>query len=62
MIGGQYDVYPYFVPLAVAQFAQDTHDVASPATTQVRNWIGGHVFSSGDPLDRLPRATSATSR
>jgi hypothetical protein len=27
MIGGQYDVYPWFKPLAVMVFAQDTHDV-----------------------------------
>jgi hypothetical protein len=27
MIGGQYDVYPWFKPLAVLVFAQDTHDV-----------------------------------
>ena len=33
MIGGQYDVYPYFVPLAVAQFAQDTHRRASSAAS-----------------------------
>jgi hypothetical protein len=27
MIGGQYDVYPWFKPTAVLLFAQDTHDV-----------------------------------
>jgi len=27
MIGGQYDVYPWFVPTAVLLFSQDTHDV-----------------------------------
>jgi hypothetical protein len=50
MIGGQYDVYPYFVPLAVAQFAQDTHNPAFSGDPSVRNWIGGHVFSTGDPV------------
>lgn len=45
MIGGQYDVYPYFVPLAVAQFAQDTHSPAFGGRISVRNWIGGHVFN-----------------
>jgi hypothetical protein len=44
MIGGQYDVYPYFVPLAVAQFAQDTHDPAFFGRIEARDWIGGHVF------------------
>jgi hypothetical protein len=45
MIGGQYDVFPYFVPLAVAQFAQDTHDPAFYGRIEVRDWIGGHVFN-----------------
>jgi hypothetical protein len=45
MIGGQYDVYPYFVPLAVTQFAQDTHSVNFSGNPDVRNWIGGHVFT-----------------
>ena len=44
MIGGQYDVYPYFVPLAVAQFAQDTHSPSFFGRIEVRDWIGGHVF------------------
>ena len=44
MIGGQYDVYPYFVPLAVAQFAQDTHSPSFGGRIEVRDWIGGHVF------------------
>ncbi len=45
MIGGQYDVYPYFVPLAVAQFAQDSHDPSYAGQYEVRDWIGGHVFT-----------------
>jgi hypothetical protein len=45
MIGGQYDVYPYFVPLAVAQFAQDTHSPAFSGRIDVRDWIGGQVFN-----------------
>jgi uncharacterized protein DUF4953 len=44
MIGGQYDVYPYFVPFAVAQFAQDSHDPSLFGRVDVRDWIGGHVF------------------
>jgi hypothetical protein len=44
MIGGQYDVYPYFVPLAVAQFATDTHSPAFTGRIEIRNWIGGQVF------------------
>jgi hypothetical protein len=44
MIGGQYDVYPYFVPLAVAQFSQDTHDPSFSGAPNVRDWIGGQTF------------------
>jgi hypothetical protein len=45
MVGGQYDVYTYFRPLAVAQFAQDTHDPYFGGNVQIRDWIGGHVFN-----------------
>ncbi len=45
MIGGQYEAYPYFVPLAVAQFAQDTHDPAFGGRVEIRDWIGGYVFN-----------------
>jgi hypothetical protein len=44
MIGGQYDAFPYFAPLAVSLFAQDTHNPAFSGRVDVRNWIGGHVF------------------
>jgi hypothetical protein len=44
MIGGQYDAFPYFVPLAVTLFAQDTHNPAFGGRVSVRNWIGGHIF------------------
>jgi hypothetical protein len=44
MIGGQYDVFPWFVPSAVAQFAQDTHSPSFGGRVDVRDWIGGHVF------------------
>ncbi len=44
MVGGQYDVFPYFKPLAVAQFAQDTHSPSFFGRIEVRDWIGGHVF------------------
>jgi len=45
MIGGQYDAFPYFAPLAVSLFAQDTHSPAFTGRINVRNWIGGHVFT-----------------
>jgi len=48
MVGGQYDVYPYFKPLAVAQFAQDTHNPNFLTNfnnrKEVLDWIGGWVF------------------
>ena len=45
MLGGQYDAFPYFAPLAVSVFAQDTHSPAFSGRVSVRNWIGGHVFN-----------------
>ncbi len=48
MVGGQYDAFPYFAPLAVALFAQDTHSPNFSGRVEVRNWIGGHVFSRVD--------------
>jgi hypothetical protein len=48
MIGTQYDVVPWFIPNAVATFAQDTHDpafaVISGQQTQLRDLIGGYSF------------------
>ena len=59
MIGGQYDVYPYFVPLAVAQFAQDTHSPSfcGDASTSVTGSAGTSFYRLEDFLD-----SSATSR
>jgi hypothetical protein len=56
MIGSQYAVYPYFIPTAVALFAQDTHNPAFLANGQMgvgqpgerveaKDWIGGWTFS-----------------
>jgi len=50
MIGGQYDAFPYFVPSAVALFAQDTHNPAFSGSLQIRNWIGGKVFEGANPI------------
>ncbi len=44
MIGSQYAVYPYFIPTAVALFAQDTHDPAFSGRIEAREWIGGQFF------------------
>lgn len=48
MLGGQYNEFPYFVPTAVALFAQDSHSPQFYATgnVQPKEWIGGFVFNS----------------
>jgi hypothetical protein len=48
MVGGQYDVFHYFPPLAVAQFSQDSHNINFPYIAnrpEIRDWIGGQTFS-----------------
>jgi len=45
MIGGGYDVYPYFVPTAVALYAQDTHSPSFSGRVEARDWIGGFSFT-----------------
>ena len=50
MIGGGYDAFPYFVPSAIALFAQDTHNPAFTGNIQIRNWIGGKSFMGADPV------------
>jgi hypothetical protein len=45
MVGGQYNLYPYFRPLAVVQFAQDTHSPAFGGRVDVRDWVGGQIFT-----------------
>ena len=44
MVGTQYDVYPYFIPAAVALFAQDTHRNEFSGRVEVREWLGGWTF------------------
>ena len=44
MVGGQYNVYPYFRPLAVVQFAQDTHSPSFSGRREIRDWVGGQTF------------------
>jgi hypothetical protein len=48
MLGGQYDVYPWIVPSAIAQFAQDTHSTNFQNNVQIRDWIGAFVFTRFD--------------
>lgn len=53
MIGEQlYDAYPYFKPLAVVQFAKDTHSPSFSGRIEIRDWVGGRVFTrERDMLD-----------
>lgn len=53
MIGEQlYDAYPYFKPLAVVQFAKDTHSPSFSGRIELRDWVGGRVFTrERDMLD-----------
>jgi hypothetical protein len=44
MVGGQYDIFSFYRPTAVADFAKATHDVNFTGRTEVRDWIGGKVF------------------
>lgn len=45
MIGEQYyDAFPYFKPLAVVQFAKDTHSPSFSGRIEIRDWVGGKVF------------------
>ncbi len=57
MIGSQYAVYPYFIPTAVALFAQDTHNPAflsGGGRVEAKDWIGGITFG-GDGVDPYPQ-------
>ncbi len=49
MIAGQYNAYPYFVPLGDAIFTHDTQSqnfTANPLARQdARDWTGGYAFS-----------------
>jgi hypothetical protein len=44
MVGGSYDIFPFYRPTAVAQFAASTHDINYAGRIELRDWIGGKVF------------------
>ncbi|MCP4679424.1 MAG: hypothetical protein GY854_28830, partial [Deltaproteobacteria bacterium] len=51
MLGGSYDVYPWFLPNAVMLFAQDTHNISFGDQT-MKEWIGMRAFSrQADMID-----------
>jgi hypothetical protein len=47
MLGGQYDVFAYFTPLAIQQFAQASHDINFTGRIELRDWVGGQQFGNG---------------
>ena len=65
MIGSQYAVYPYFIPTAVALFAQDTHNPAvlssGIARVEAKDWIGGWTFTREQDLIDFFRTIATTS-
>lgn len=57
MIGEQYyDAYPYFKPLAVVQFQQDTHSANFGGRIEARDWAGGIIFTRQKDLQDYFRA------
>ncbi len=44
LLGGQYDVFAYFTPLAIQMFAEASHDVNFTARPELRDWVGGYTF------------------
>jgi hypothetical protein len=75
MIGTSYSAYPYFIPTAVALFAQDTHspsfiganDVSNPqdnglgSRIEAKDWIGGEVFYREEDLINYFRTIAVAS-
>mgnify|MGYP000947037868 FL=1 len=49
MLGGAYDVYPWFLPLAVEVFAMDTHDI-NFGDQAMKEWIGFRVFDRAQDM------------
>jgi hypothetical protein len=49
MLGGAYDVYPWFLPLAVEVFAQDTHNI-NFGDPSMKEWIGFRAFDRAEDM------------
>jgi len=47
MLGGQYDVFAYFTPLAIQIFAQASHSINWTGRTELQDWVGGYTFGNG---------------
>ena len=47
MLGGQYDVYPWFLPLSVLVFAEDTHAINFGDQAK-KEWIATRVFETAE--------------
>ncbi len=56
MVGGAYDIFPFYRPTAVVQFAASTHDINYGGRIELRDWVGGKVFyRERDFLDYVHR-------
>jgi hypothetical protein len=49
MLGGSYDVYPWFLPTAVLLFAQDTHNISFGDQAK-KEWIGFRAFDRAQDM------------
>lgn len=49
MLGGSYDVYPWFLPTAVLLFAQDTHNINFGDQAK-KEWIGFRAFDRAQDM------------
>jgi len=49
MLGGAYDVYPWFLPTAVLVFAEDTHNINFGDQSK-KEWIGFRTFDRAQDL------------
>lgn len=49
MLGGSYDVYPWFLPTAVLVFAEDTHNISFGDQAK-KEWIGFRAFDRADDM------------
>lgn len=49
MLGGSYDVYPWFLPTAILLFAQDTHNISFGDQSK-KEWIGFRGFDRAQDM------------
>jgi hypothetical protein len=65
MVGGQYQMFPWAIPTGVQQFAEATHSVyyqqqATGGRPDMKDWIGGYVFSRREDFQAFFRNLAVT--